>query len=154
MDMTRRAIGLVAAGAVAAIALTQSGTLASPADEAEVAARVEALKEATFKADKAKLEELAAASLSYGHSSGTVETKAQFIAGVMNRTYTAKSLAWPDMKITVTGNTAIVRHRWESVNEEKGKTTETKIGVLQVWQKFDGKWQLYARQAFRLPAPA
>lgn len=151
MDTTRRGIGLVAAGAVAAIALTQSDTFAKSADEAAVAARVEELREATFKADKAKLEDLAAASLSYGHSSGTLEDKAQFVTAIVTRKNIVKSLKWTDIKISVTGNTAIVRHGWESVNELDGKTTETKIGVLQVWQKFDGKWQLYARQAFRLP---
>ena len=151
MDTTRRAIGFTAIGAVAAAALVDATTvIANPAEEAAVAARVETLREATFKADKAQLEELASAALSYGHSAGVVENRAQFVAAVVGRKNIVKSLKWTDVKITVTGNTAVVRHGWESVNELDGKTTETKIGVLQVWQKFDGKWQLYARQAFRL----
>ena len=46
---------------------------------------------------------------------------------------------------------AIARHFYESESEEAGKTTAIKIGVLQVWQKQDGKWKLYARQAHILP---
>ena len=153
MITTRRALGLVAAGALAATALfTPITAVASAADEAAVGAQVEALREALFKADKAKLEELSASTLSYGHSAGRIENKAEFVAAVVDRKTVLKSLKWTDVKIAVTGNTAVVRHGWESVTELDGKTTETKVGVLQVWQKFDGKWQLYARQAFRLPA--
>ena len=153
MITTRRALGLVAAGALAAAALfTPSLATANAADEAAVGALVESLREAIFKADKAKMEELTAASLSYGHSAGRIENKAEFVAAVLARKGVLKSLKWTDAKVAVTGNTAVVRHGWESVTELDGKTTETKIGVLQVWQKFDGKWQLYARQAFRLGA--
>ncbi len=153
MHMTRRAIGSLAAGAVAAATLIDATrALANPAEEAAVSTLVEALREAIFKADKAQLEALSATTLSYGHSAGRIENKAEFVAAVVGRKAVVKSLKWTDVKITVTGNTAVVRHGWESVNEAEGKTTETKIGVLQVWQKFDGKWQLYARQAFRLGA--
>lgn len=151
MSTTRRAIGLVAVGAMASATLINAATVvASPADEAAVTAAVEELREAIFKADKAKLEALTSTALSYGHSAGVLEDKAQFVQGVVGRKNIVKSLKWTNVKVTVTGNTAVVRHGWESVNELDGKTTETKIGVLQVWQKFDGKWQLYARQAFRL----
>lgn len=151
MDTTRRAIGLVAVGAMASVMLVDAtAVVASPAEEAAVTAAVEQLREAIFKVDKAKLEALAASSMSYGHSAGRIENRAEFVAAVVGRKNIVKSLKWTDVKVTVTGNTAVVRHGWESVNELDGKTTETKIGVLQVWQKFDGKWQLYARQAFRL----
>ena len=70
----------------------------------------------------------------------------------MGRQGILKSLKWTDVKIAVTGATAIVRHGSETIIEIAGNATETKLGVMQVWQKFDGKWQLYAHQAFR-PAP-
>jgi ketosteroid isomerase-like protein len=48
-----------------------------------------------------------------------------------------------------------VRHLWVSESELDGKVTNTKIGVLQVWQKQDsGGWKLLARASFRLPQPA
>src|SRR5262245_43150998 len=84
METTRRAIGRVAAGAVAAAALISANSaLANPTEEATVAALVEQLREATFKADKAKLEELVAETLSYGHSSGVVENKGQHVAAIV-----------------------------------------------------------------------
>jgi len=58
------------------------------------------------------------------------------------------------MTVQVVGNTAIVRHLWVSQTELEGKVTDTKIGVMQVWQKQDGSWKLRARASYRLPQQA
>jgi ketosteroid isomerase-like protein len=102
--------------------------------------------------DRAKLDQVAAAQISYGHSDGRVETKDQFITAVLNRKQTVKSLAFPDLTVSVVGNNAIARHIYLSESELDGKQTTTRIGALQVWQKQDGGWKLLARQGFRLPA--
>jgi ketosteroid isomerase-like protein len=68
----------------------------------------------------------------------------------MTRKQVVKSLAYPELKVAVVGNAAIARHLHLSESELDGKTTTTRIGVLQVWQKQDGGWKLLARQAFRL----
>ena len=101
-------------------------------------------------ADKGELEKLAAGQLSYGHSSGKVQTKAQFIDGVMTRKATVKSLTFPDLGISVVGDAAVVRHLYESESETDGKPANIKIGALQVWQKQGGNWKLLARQGFTL----
>ena len=154
MDTTqltsRRTFGLVTAGAAAALASIGS-TAASADDKATITQKIEEFRKAYMALDKAKLESLVADQLSYGHSSGTIETKAQFVTAAMARKGTLKSLAFPNLTVEVTGNTAIARHGLESETELDGKTTQTKIGVLQVWQKFGNDWKLYARQAFRLP---
>lgn len=97
------------------------------------------------------MEQVASAQISYGHSDGRVETKEQFINGVMTRKQVVKSLAFPELKVAVVGNAAIARHIYLAESEREGKTT-TRIGALQVWQKQDGSWKLLARQGFRLPA--
>ena len=61
---------------------------------------------------------------------------------------------FPEMTVQVVGNTAIVRHLWVSQTELEGKVTDTKIGVIQVWQKQDGGWKLLARASYRLPQQA
>jgi hypothetical protein len=98
------------------------------------------------------LEALTAEQLSYGHSGGRVETKAQFIEGVMTRKALVKSIPLSDHTITVVGTAAIARHTWTSERETDGKPTSTTIGVLQVWQQHGGTWQLLARQGFRTQA--
>ena len=153
MDMTRR--DLVVAGTFALGAsglLLSSSASAQYGDEATVTAAVETLRKAIFEADKARLDQVTAVQMSYGHSAGRIETKDQFITGVMTRKQTVKALAFPDLKVAVVGNAAIARHMWLSESELEGKTTNTKIGVLQVWQKQDAGWKLLARQAFTLPA--
>src|SRR5262245_43509261 len=92
MSIKRR--HLIAAGALAVAGWNQLGSApaeAQSADEAAVAKAIEALRKATFGQEKAQLEELCTDQLSYGHSDGRVENKAQFINGVMTRKATLKS---------------------------------------------------------------
>ena len=108
---------------------------------------------AWLRQDKAKIESLTAEQLSYSHSDAHLEDKTKFIDGVMSRKATFKSLEWPELTVQVVGNNAIVRHLWVSESELDGKVTNTKIGVMQVWQKQDGGWKLLVRASWRLPPP-
>jgi ketosteroid isomerase-like protein len=155
MDVSRRDVVVAGTLALSASSLLLSGFAGAQAnDEAAVKESVEILRKALFDADKAKLDQVASAQISYGHSDGRVETKEQFINGVMTRKQTVKSLAFPELKVAVVGNAAVARHIYLAESERDGKQTTTKIGALQVWQKQDGAWKLLARQGFRLPAPA
>ena len=150
MRITRRHLAVAGALALGGLGLWQrSPAVAESADEAAVAQAVEALRMAIFGQDKTQLEALCADQLSYGHSGGRVENKAEFINGVMTRKAILKSLALSDHTIAIVGTDAIARHTWTSESETDGKPTSTKIGVLQVWQKQSGNWKLLARQAFR-----
>jgi hypothetical protein len=71
----------------------------------------------------------------------------------MTRKAILKSLTLSDHTIAIVGADAIARHTWVSESETDSKTTSTKIGVLQVWQKQGGTWKLLARQSVR-PAQA
>ena len=131
MEITRR--HLAAAGALALGTLSLSRSPSSAADTAEEAAvdkAVEALRKALIEKDKAQLERLTAAQLSYGHSSGKVESKAQFVNGVMTSKAVVKSIAFPELSITVAGDAAIARHLFEAEMETDGKTNNVKIGGL------------------------
>lgn len=152
MNVSRRefAVAGVALGASALLLSDYAG--AQAADEAALAQSIETLREGILKQDKAKLDQVAASQISYGHSDGRVETKEQFINGVMNRKQTQKSLVFPELKVFVVGNNAVARHIYLGESELDGKQSTTRIGALQVWQKQDGGWKLLARQGFRLPA--
>jgi ketosteroid isomerase-like protein len=156
MDVSRRELAVAGALALSVPGLLLGGftSAEAAADEAAVTENVEILRKALLEADKAKLDQVASAQISYGHSDGRVETKDQFINGVMTRKQTVKSLAFPELKVAVVGDAAIARHIYLSESELEGKQTTTKIGALQVWQKQNGGWKLLARQGFRLPAPA
>jgi ketosteroid isomerase-like protein len=126
--------------------------LAETGNEAAVTAAVEALTKAMLQADRAALERLVADQLSYGHSSGLVETKAQFVNVIANRKTVYKSITLSEPSTVMAGDNAVVRHIFSNTTETAGKTASISVGILQVWQKQAGNWKLLARQAFRLPA--
>ena len=153
MKLSRRHLAAAGALGLGAPALIRSAQ-AQSADEAAVRNAVEELRIAWLKQDKAKITSLTAEQLSYSHSDARLQNKTEFIDGVMSRKATVKSLEWPELTVQVVGNNAIVRHLWVSESELDGKVTNTKIGVMQVWQKQDGGWKLLARASWRLPPPA
>ena len=154
MNISRRDFAVAGAFALGASALTLSGSAAGAdtADEAALAKSIETLRQGILQQDKAKLDQVVASQISYGHSDGRSETKEQFINGVMTRKQVQKSLAFPELKMFVAGNTAVARHIYLGESELDGKPSTTRIGALQVWQKQDGGWKLLARQGFRLAA--
>jgi ketosteroid isomerase-like protein len=129
------------------VAVAQSG------DEAAVAQAVEAFRNAMLKADRGQFEALTVDQLSYGHSAGRIENKAQFIDAATSGRSRWKFITLTDQTTQIVGNTAIVRHMLTGETERDGKTNPVKIGVLMVWHKQDGPWKLLARQAVRLEEP-
>jgi ketosteroid isomerase-like protein len=152
MNISRRDVVTAGALAFGASGLLLGGAVsAQGGDEAAVAQNVEILRKAQLEADRTKLAQVTSDQVSYGHSDGRVETKEQFIDGVVNRKQVVKSLTFPDLKLSVVGDAAIVRHIFLAESELDGKATTTRIGALQIWQKHGGAWRLLARQGFRLP---
>ena len=156
MTISRRQFAAAALVASGASALALSSAALSPAraegpDAAAVAEALSALTKAMLTADKAKLEALTADQLSYGHSSGKVEDKKDFVDVIASKKTVYKSIELSKQTVAVAGNDAIVRHAWESESGTgDGKWNVSKIGVLQVWQKQASGWKLLARQAFKV----
>ena len=151
MTITRRHIAVAVALVLGASALLPgSPSSAESADAAAVAEAVAALTKAMLDADKAKLESLVADQLSYGHSGGVVQNKAEFVDVIASKKTVYKSIVLSDQTVSVVGDNAIVRHAWSSESVSDGKSTMSKIGVMQVWQKQGAAWKLLARQAFKV----
>jgi ketosteroid isomerase-like protein len=150
MRVTRRNLAIAGAMVLGTASLLRnSAVLADASDDAAVKENVEALRKALLSQDKVQLEQLAADQLSYGHSSGKVQTKAEFIDGVVTRKAVVKSLTFPELTVALAGDAAITRHLYVSESETDGKPNSIKLGVLAVWQKQDGGWKLLARQGFK-----
>src|SRR6266540_7518649 len=97
MSFTRRHLAFAGTLAVGiASALPGRAVLAQSSDEAAVNQAAETLRKAMLDADRARLEELTADQLSYGHSSGRIETKAQFIDIVAGKKTIYKSITLSD----------------------------------------------------------
>ncbi len=119
-------------------------------DESAVAAATESLRQAMMTADRARFDNLCAEALSYGHSSGQLEGKAEFIDANIADPPIWKAISMTDQTVRVSGDTAIIRHTLSADTERDGKANSVRIGVLLVWQKQAGAWRLLARQAFKL----
>ena len=154
MTINRRQTAVAALASVGVAALASVPALAQAGDSAAVAEAVSNLTKAMLAADKAKLEALTADQLSYGHSSGVVQTKAVFVDVIASKKTVYKSIELSNQTIAMAGNNAIVRHNWvgESGPADGSKWSVSKIGILQVWQKQGSDWKLLARQAFQKPA--
>src|SRR5271168_3289362 len=124
MDVTRRNLAFVGAVALGgASLLCCAEAVADASDEAAVKASVEALRKALLAADKAQLGELVADQVSYGHSSGKVQNKAEFVDGVVTRKAVVKSLDFPELTVAVAGDAAIARHLYVSQSETTANPT-------------------------------
>ena len=134
------------------VLLVSSSSFAQSADEKEIAARVETLRNALMMPDKATLEDLAAEELSYGHSTGLVENKAAFVDALVTGKSKLSAVVFSDQTITFAGNAAIVRHKMTADLQNNNGITKVDIIVLLVWQKQNGKWKMLARQAAKKPA--
>jgi Domain of unknown function (DUF4440) len=152
MTIARRRIALAGAAAfLLAPGLAPRFALAQAGEPAQVAAAVEALNKAMIAVDRAQLDALTSPALSYGHSAGRIEDKAQFIANLEGRANAFRKIELSEQTIQITSDEAIVRHllTGETV-DPAGKVTPVRIGVLQVWSKDGGAWRLVARQAYRI----
>jgi ketosteroid isomerase-like protein len=118
----------------------------------EVAAAVEAFRNAVVDADAKTLSGLLAENLSYGHSDGKVEGKKDLIGKLSDGTYDFVTMDLTEQTIQLSGDVAIVRNRLDGKTNDGGKPNEAHLYVLMIWQKSGDGWKLIARQAVkRLP---
>ena len=117
-------------------------------EEQAVAAAVASLRQAMIDGDSVMLDKLTDDKLSYGHSGGHIQDKAEFIQSFTTGASDFVTIDLTEQTISISGNTAIVRHKLTANTNDKGKQpTTVKLGVLTVWQKQHGQWKLLARQA-------
>jgi len=116
--------------------------------EGAVSAAVEALSKATIAADKSALEKLTAAELSYGHSSGRLENKAEFIEGLTSGRSGFSTIELTGQTVNVVDKIAIVRHVFNATRRKQGD--KVKLYNLTIWIQQQDQWKLLARQAAKL----
>lgn len=96
---------------------------ASPADK-DVAQAVDHLTQAMLHKDIKQLQALTAEQLTYGHSSGKIQNKQEFIADIETGRSGFKTLEMQKQTITLQGDTALVRNHFhaQAVNSGVGST--------------------------------
>jgi ketosteroid isomerase-like protein len=126
------------------------GANAQSKDETGVADAVEKLRKAMIDGDKAALENAVSDQLSYGHSGGHVEGKAEFVEKIVTGKSDFVTIYLVEQTISISGKTAVVRHKLNATTNDNGKPGEVHLLVLLIFQKDHKQWKLLARQAVKV----
>ncbi|MBE8592763.1 nuclear transport factor 2 family protein [Pseudomonas sp. MAFF 301449] len=126
-----------------------SGYVAAAPNDKDVAQAVDHLTQAMLHKDIKQLQALTAEQLTYGHSSGKIQNKQEFIADIETGRSGFKTLEMQKQTITLQGDTALVRNHFHAQAVNSGVEVPTDIENFQVWQKQKGHWLLIGRQAFK-----
>ncbi len=129
----------------------ESNSVSQPGiQEMEIITTVHAFHAALIDADQESLELLLDASLSYGHSNGSIENKKQFIENILNGNSVFMEIELVDQSVKISGDTSIVRHIFKAETNDKNVPATISLQILLVWQKQDEQWKLLARQAVHI----
>jgi hypothetical protein len=116
----------------------------------EVMMRMATLRNSLLKKDSAALSSVLASEVTYGHSNGLIQTKAQLIRSVMSGEQDYKSIDPSKMNVRIYDNTAVVTMNSMVHMIYQGKATDLNMEVMLVWVKKDKEWQLVARQSVKI----
>ncbi|EOZ98451.1 hypothetical protein A33Q_1105 [Indibacter alkaliphilus LW1] len=121
-----------------------------PANDVKKA--VNKLFEVMESGDRETLSRLLSEDLSYGHSSGLIQSKEAFVDEIIKREpIHLKNIKGREQTVSIVANTAIVRHIFVADGVmPNGEIVPVRIGNCMVWINKEGAWQLLVRQAFKL----
>jgi len=118
---------------------------AAPAgDEAAIRALEEKWDAANLKGDAAALDGLFADSFITTDAEGKVRTKAEVVAALKSGDVKYQAAKSDEIKIYLTGDTAIVSGRWRGKFTEKGKPMDISERFTDTWVKRNGQWRCIA----------
>lgn len=125
--------------------LVAAMSLSAADPKSDVLAAMESWKTAVLTKDAAALDRLLHPDLTYSHSNGRTESKADILKALPD----IKEITFGESTVRVYGNTALVKGQMRVV----GTPPTLDLSVLQVWMKGPKGWQLVARQSTRLNPP-
>ncbi|MBE7179586.1 MAG: nuclear transport factor 2 family protein, partial [Mucilaginibacter polytrichastri] len=108
--------------------------LAQP-PKAKVEQAVEKLRLAMVSGKKADLEAIASDHLSYGHSHGNVQNKAEFVEAIASGKSDFVAINLSNQTIDIVGQTAVVRHILDADTNDNNKPGKVKLAILLIFQQ-------------------
>jgi len=142
----RRAVPVLALAIVPALAGAQDASQA-------VLAAQDARFAATIRADASALAAMMTDDLTYTHSSGATEARAEFLDGIRSGRYAYRSIESRDRRVRLHGDAAIISGTAHIVIEPGGKRTEIDLYFSELYVRQGGAWRMALWQSTRLPAP-
>jgi ketosteroid isomerase-like protein len=108
----------------------------------------------TITGDLAGLSAMMTDDLTYTHSSGVEESKAEFLEGLRGGRYVYREIVPRGRRVRVHGDAAIVSGPCHVVIEPGGRRTEIDLYFTELFVKEGGQWRMALWQSTRLPAPS
>jgi ketosteroid isomerase-like protein len=123
-----------------------------PGAVSEILALEKALYRAMIDRDFETLRDLLSDDLSYMHSTGVAESKAQYLAGVADGLYEYERIESHDVNLHIHLETAVITGQVVMSVSAAGEPKSTiRLLFTLVWTKQTGRWRLLLRQATRIP---
>lgn len=123
----------------------------SSAQQNDIENAVNTLTKLMITPDSAALDKLVLDKLSYGHSSGKIQNKREFMHSLLSAESDFVEINLSDQTVTVQGKTALVRHTLSAKTNDKNVPGTVKLYILLIWSKEKGGWKLLGRQAVKVP---
>ena len=133
------------------VVFATAASLSAADPKADVLAAMESWKQAMLTKDTAALDRLLHPDLTYSHSDGKTQTKADVLKSPGNN----QSITFGETTVRIYGDTALIKGPAEFVSiSGSGVAATAHLNILQVWLKGPQGWQMVARQATKVtPQP-
>ncbi|MFT4596535.1 MAG: hypothetical protein ACI9TF_000780 [Paracrocinitomix sp.] len=102
--------------------------------------------------DEAELMTLLSDELRYTHSTGSVDTKASYMASILENVVDYQTVERTDTEAQLVGASAVVTGRAVIGVEARGRQLELNVAYTVVWLERNGSWQLLTWQSTLLAA--
>ena len=89
----------------------------------------------------------------FTNQDAVVRTKAQMVSAYDSGSIKYESVKFDDIKVHAYGDTAVVTGRQTLKGQDNGKDISGQFRYTRVYVKRQGRWQLVATQATRIPEP-
>lgn len=120
------------------------------AQKTEIENAVNRLTKLMITPDSVALDQLILNNLSYGHSSGKVQSKAEFLHSLLSGESDFVDINLTDQTIVLQNKTALVRHTLNAKTNDKNVPGNVKLYILLIWSKEKAGWKLLGRQAVKV----
>lgn len=118
-------------------------------DEEKLVTTVKEFHQALVNKNTVSINQQTDKALSYGHSNGWVETKADMIKDLETGYISYQAIKEDSIAVSMNGAIANVRFVADITATMKATTTTFHLKVLEVWVKKGKRWVLFARQAVK-----
>jgi hypothetical protein len=136
--------------AIVTIALLISGFLANAQDDSlKLVTTIKEFHQALVKKNTVSINQQTDKALSYGHSNGWVETKADMIRNIETGYLNYQEFKEDSVSIRTNGNMANARFIADIKVALNGNVGNYHLKVLEVWVKKGKRWILFSRQAVK-----